>query len=181
MRVMTLILMTALSCAAQENAKPEHDMASCPMHAQHQSADDKHFDSVQQRGEAHEGMGFSQTETTHHFILTANGGYIQVTANDLKDSANIEQILAHFQHIATLFAKGDFDIPHFVHDQTPPGVKTMQKLKGQITYTNEKLDDGAKLVISTKSSAAVKAVHEFLRFQITDHRTGDPLNVVAKN
>lgn len=181
MKLTIIVLLAALSCAAQETTQPEHDMANCPMHERHQAAGDKHFEGVQQRGEAHEGMGFSQTETTHHFILTSDGGYIQVTANDPKDSASIEQIQGHFQHIAMLFAKGDFDIPHFVHDQTPPGVKTMQKLKNRITYTNQKLDDGAKLVISTKSAEAVKAVHEFLRFQITDHRTGDPLEVAAKD
>jgi hypothetical protein len=26
----------------------------------------------------------------------------------------------------------------------------------------------------------VNAVHEFLRFQITDHKTGDPLDVTAE-
>lgn len=147
----------------------------------HKKPDDQHFHGVQQRGEAHAGMGFSQTETTHHFFLTPTGGIIQVTANDPKDSASIKQVQAHFQHIAMLFAQGDFNIPHFVHAQNPPGVKTMQKLKGQIAYKDEKLDNGAKLVISTKSPEALAAIHDFLRFQITDHRTGDPLQISAKN
>lgn len=181
MRVAMFVVLAALSCTAQESAKPDPDMADCPMHAKRQATDDRHFEGVQERGEAHEGMGFSQTETTHHFILTANGGYIQVTANDPKDSASIEQIQAHFQHISMLFAQGDFDIPHFVHAQSPPGVKTMQKLKSQITYSNEKLENGAKLLISTKSPQAIAAIHDFLKFQITDHRTGDPLEVAAKN
>src|SRR4051812_32886857 len=29
-----------------------------------------HYDAVNKRGESHQGMGFSQTETTHHFLLT---------------------------------------------------------------------------------------------------------------
>lgn len=166
MKILTLLLVVSVCAFAQnDQTKPG----------------DEHFHGVEQRGEAHQGMGFSQTATTHHFILTANGGYIQVTANDPKDTASIEQIQMHFQHIAGLFAQGDFDIPHFVHAKNPPGVKTMKKLKSQIAYANEKLDNGAKLVITTKSPQAVAAVHEFLKFQITDHRTGDPLEVAAKN
>lgn len=181
MKLTIFVLLAALGCVAQESSKPEDDMVDCPMHAKHQAAEDKHFEGVQKRGEAHEGMGFSQTETTHHFILTTNGGYIQVTANDPKDTASIEQVQAHFQHISMLFAQGDFNIPHFVHAQNPPGVKTMQKFKNQIAYTNQKLENGAKLVISTKSPQAVTAIHDFLKFQITDHRTGDPLEVATKN
>ena len=142
--------------------------------------DHKHYEGVQHRGAAHEGMGFSQTETTHHFILTPSGGIIQVTANDPKDRESIEQVQMHFGHIAQSFAKGDFTIPHFVHDQTPPGVKTMQQLKQQITYTNEKLDNGARLLIATRSPKALAAIHDFLRFQIKDHQTGDPLTVSEK-
>jgi hypothetical protein len=166
MRIATLLLLLSGYVLAQTTESKKND--------------EQHYHGVQQRGQAHEGMGFSQTDTTHHFILTADGGYIQVTANDPKDTASIEQIQAHFQHIAMMFAQGDFDIPHFVHAQNPPGVKTMQKLKSQITYTNQKLENGAKLVIGTKSPQAIGAVHDFLKFQITDHRTGDPLEVVVE-
>jgi hypothetical protein len=144
-------------------------------------ADHQHYADVQKRGEAHQGMGFSQSETTHHFILTSTGGIIQVTANDPNDRASIEQVQMHFRHIAKLFADGNFDIPHFVHDQTPPGVATMQKLKSKITFTNETLDNGAKLVITTRSPQALTAVHDFLRFQIKDHQTGDPLTISKEN
>jgi len=148
-----------------------------------QSADKTpdHYADVQKRGEAHAGMGFSQTETTHHFILTPAGGIIQVTANDPGDRTSIEQVQTHFRHIAKLFSEGDFNIPHFVHNQTPPGVRTMQRLKGKITYTDERLDNGARLVIATRSSKALAAVHDFLRFQIKDHQTGDPLTVSKGN
>ncbi len=141
------------------------------------SQSDEHFHGVQNRGSAHEGMGFSQTQTTHHFILTPTGGYIQVTANSPGDHETIAQIQNHFSHIAQSFASGDFMIPHFVHDRTPPGVATMRTLKKQITYSPEMLANGARLVISTPSPKAVAAVHDFLRFQIKDHRTGDPLTI----
>jgi hypothetical protein len=144
-----------------------------------QQSDDQHFHGVQQRGEAHKGMVFSQTETTHHFILTSAGGYIQVTANDPKDRGSIEQIQTHFPHIAELFAQGDFAIPHFVHDKNPPGVKAMKALKKEISYSAANLDDGAKLTITSHSPQAIAAIHDFLRFQIKDHRTGDPSSLAA--
>jgi hypothetical protein len=48
---------------------------------------------VVQRGESHEGMGFSQTTTTHHFYLTQTGGIIQVTAKDPRNTEQIADVL----------------------------------------------------------------------------------------
>jgi hypothetical protein len=133
-----------------------------------------HYDAVNKRGESHQGMGFSQTETTHHFLLTESGGIIQVTANKPGDSESVQQIQQHFQHIAQLFSKGDFNIPHFVHSQNPPGVPTMKREQKEIRYKPELLENGARIAISSKSPKAIEAIHQFLRFQIQDHRTGDP-------
>jgi hypothetical protein len=138
-----------------------------------------HHDAVNKRGEMPQGMGFSQTGTTHHFLLTKEGGVIQVTANDSADKQSIEQVQQHFAHIAQLFAKGDFNIPHFVHDQTPPGVPTMKRLKAQIQYVPENLPDGARMRIQTSSEQARRAIHDFLIFQIRDHKTGDPETIQA--
>ena len=169
----------ALILVALVTSATAQDMKDCPMHAQHMkeaqaSQSKEHYEGVDKRGEAREGMGFSQAETTHHFLLTENGGIIQVTANDPADKESIGQVQQHFEHIRMSFSKGDFSIPHFVHDQTPAGVKVMQQQKAKITYTTEKLENGARLKIETKSPEALAAIHEFLRFQIADHRTGDP-------
>jgi hypothetical protein len=39
------------------------------------------------------------------------------------------------------------------------------------------IDRGAKIRVMTANAEAVKAVHEFLRFQIQDHQTGDSTEV----
>jgi hypothetical protein len=70
------------------------------------------------------GMGFSQTATTHHFLLKTDGGAIQVEANDTADSASRDNIRKHLTHIAEAFSNGDFAIPMFVHDTVPPGVRS---------------------------------------------------------
>ena len=83
----------------------------------------------------------------------------------------------HLRHIEHSFRAGDFNIPMFVHDQTPPGVPVMTKLKDQLQYKYEAIENGGRVVISSKNAEAVSAVHDFLRFQITEHKTGDALEV----
>ena len=130
---------------------------------------------MMQRGE--KGMGFSQTATTHHFLLAKEGGVIQVTANDPKDSATRDEIRVHLQHIAHLFSNGDFDIPMFIHDQVPPGVPEMKQMKGEIRYEYAEIPNGGKVSMSSSNAAAVAAIQKFLRFQIEEHQTHDPETV----
>jgi predicted lipid-binding transport protein (Tim44 family) len=152
----------------------EHDMAGCPLHEQH-TGHDAHAE-LNARGD--KGMGFAQAKTTHHFHLTKDGGMIAVEANDTQDTASRAQIRAHLKHIATAFAAGDFSTPMFVHAQTPPGVPAMQRLKAAISYTYEETERGARVRITTNEEDALAAIHEFLRFQIKEHDTGDSLEVV---
>ena len=122
-------------------------------------------------------MGFDHTKTTHHFRLFPDGGAIEVTANTAEDTASRDEIRMHLGHIAKMFASGNFNAPMLVHDQTPPGVPVMQKLKDQITYSFEETERDATVRISTKNAEALQAIHEFLRFQIKEHKTGDSLEV----
>ena len=122
-------------------------------------------------------MGFDHTKTTHHFLLQESGGSIQVTANSSDDIESSKQIRMHLKHIAMMFAEGNFNAPMLIHDQTPPGAPVMQELKGEIRYNFEEIDRGAAVLISTKNPTALKAIHDFLRFQIKEHKTGDSLEV----
>ena len=120
-------------------------------------------------------MGFDHMKTTHHFLLMEQGGSIEVTANSSDNVESSEQIRMHLKHIAMMFAEGNFNAPMLIHDQTPPGVPVMQELKGEIKYDFEEIDRGAAVRISTKNPVALKAIHDFLRFQIKEHKTGDSL------
>lgn len=143
-----------------------------------QSAPDAqdHHAGVMKRG-AHV-MGFDQTTTTHHFRLSRTGGVIEVTANDAADTKAIAQIQTHLQHIAKMFSEGNFTAPMLIHAQEPPGVAEMKRAGAAIGYKYEALPRGGRVVLNT--AAHVNAIHEFLRFQITDHKTGDPLDVTAE-
>ena len=147
--------------------------AQQPKHG-HQPADEQ----MNKRGD--HVMGFDHTKTTHHFLLEESGGSIEVTANKSDDVESSEQIRMHLKHIAHMFADGNFNAPMLIHDQTPPGVPVMQELKGEINYVYEEIGRGAAVRISTKNTEALKAIQDFLRFQIKEHQTGDSL-VVGKH
>ena len=143
--------------------------------AQHKHHD---HDAMNARGER--AMGFSQTATTHHFTLLADGGFVQVQANDVNDAANRYHIRMHLQEQAKRFAAGDFSLSEMTHDRVLPGTPQMKTLKSAITYKYEEIERGGRLRITSKEAAAVAAVHTFLKFQIEDHKTGDPTTVKAQ-
>ena len=140
--------------------------------AQEKPAADHHA-AVNNRGD--HAMGFSHEKTTHHFRLLKDGGAIEVSSNDPKEADSRDQIRVHLKHIAASFSAGNFEMPMFIHDQMPPGVPVMKRLRNQIKYEVESITGGARVRISSTNPEAVKAVQDFLRFQITDHQTGDPL------
>ena len=172
----TAILRSAVSAAqsqappAAENDKPKDPHADCPMHKAH-AHDDSASTGMNERGE--EGMGFSQTATTHHFLLNADGGVIQVEANDPKDTTSSENIRMHLTHIAKAFSSGDFAIPMFVHDTVQPAVPVMKQMKDKILYKFEETPAGAQVVITTTDPQALVAIQQFQRFQIAEHKIGD--------
>jgi hypothetical protein len=163
----------------QQSAPDSQSMHEQHMHEQQttEKAMADHHEGVNSRGD--QAMGFSHEKTTHHFLLRSNGGVIAIEVNDPMDTESRDEIRQHLMHIAGMFSAGDFEAPMFIHDRVPPGVPAMKRLQKQITYTFEILEHGAQIRIATKNSEAVKAVHDFLRFQITDHKTGDPLALEA--
>ena len=122
-------------------------------------------------------MGFDQDKTTHHFYLYDDGGAIEITVKNEKDRVSLDAIRSHLPHIATLFASGDFSVPGFIHDRAVPGSAVMTQNKDRIAYVYQDIANGGRVRITTRAARALMGVHEFLRFQITDHKTGDSLEV----
>lgn len=170
-------LLIAFLCVATrefgQDATKQDSMRDCPMHNQH--AADGHHTSVQEHGD--QAMGFSHETTTHHFRIFASGGAIEVTANSPDDKADTGAIRSHLTHIAAMFKDGDFSAPMFIHDSIPPGTTTMKLLKEKIEYKYEEIPSGARVRIEATDPVALAAIHDFLRFQISEHQTGDDLEV----
>ena len=155
-----LVLLTyGLAAFSQQQGQHEHD----------------HHQAVNQRGD--QVMGFSHDKTNHHFRLYSDGGAIEVETIDPSDTASRDQIRSHLRHISQMFTTGDFNAPMLIHDQTPPGAPVLQRLKSELVYDFENRDKGAAIQIRTKNPEALKAIHAFLRFQISDHQTGDTIDV----
>jgi len=150
-RTIVLTIALAMCAAAQDSGHP---------------MDKSHADHA---------MGFSQDKTTHHFRLDKDGGAIEVEAKESKDAATIGQVRTHLQHIAHMFGEGNLEIPMLVHDQTPPGASEMKRLAAEIKYTYVSRPSGGRVRIQTRNPEALSAIHEFLKFQIREHKTGDPL------
>ena len=129
---------------------------------------------------ANKGMGFDQAKTTHHFRLEHDGGTIEVVAKDRDDRTTVSQVRGHLKHVDQAFADGDFSLPMFVHDTEVPGTAVMKERRSSIAYSLELLPNGAKVMIRTSNPQALAAVHEFLRYQIREHKTGDPLQPKSK-
>jgi hypothetical protein len=124
-----------------------------------------------------EAMGFDQDLTTHHFKLAPSGGSIEVIVKNEKDQAVITAVRSHLRSIAADFARGAFDKPFQTHGEVPPGVPEMRVDKESIAYRYEDLPQGGAVRIVTANDRARKAVHEFLRYQIKEHQTGNPTEV----
>jgi hypothetical protein len=155
------VLATAMALTAHAQQKPTPP------------ADD--HSAMMKRGD--QAMGFSHEKTTHHFLLFKDGGAIEVNANDPKDTTSRDEIRQHLSHITQMFAAGNFNVPMLIHGTTPPGVPTIKELRDQIHYVFQETDSGARIRISTTNPQALRAVHDFLRFQITKHETGDTTDV----
>ncbi len=122
-------------------------------------------------------MGFDQDATTHHFLLARDGGSIVVTANNANDAAATASIRTHLREIADAFAKGDFAKPFQTHAEVPPGVPVMTERKASVKYRYKERRGGAAVELSTHDPITLAAIHEFLRYQIAEHKTGDALTV----
>ena len=128
---------------------------------------DSAFIQVQARG--HVAMGVDQYTSSHAFQSLPDGGRISLQ-RDSDDSAGVAQIRSHMRLIADAFARGNFELPGFVHDQTVPGTAVMAARKSRIRYTVDTLPGGGQVRLWSSDPLAIQAIHAFLAFQRHDHR-----------
>lgn len=175
--IRTLLATAVLALVASGSSSAQHpSMPKGMTHEEHQAQMKKEAE-MKRRGAA--AMGFDQDATTHHFRLRDDGGAIEVEVRDAADTAATDAIRSHLREITRDFAEGNFAKPFQTHGEVPPGVDDMTRLKGSIAYTFEDLPKGGRVRIRAATSEARNAVHAFLKYQIREHATGDPL-VVGK-
>jgi hypothetical protein len=131
---------------------------------------DSAFKALQRRGARV--MGVDQYTSAHRFEMLADGGRIELQ-RDVDDSAGVRAIREHLQTIARQFAAGDFSASATVHARVVPGTVEMRARRAAIRYAFRSLPRGAEVRITTRDPVALRAVHEFLAFQRSDHLTGE--------
>jgi hypothetical protein len=168
------VLSIVLGCTASASYAQHPAMPPGMTHEEHLAQMQKDAELKKRGGVA---MGFDQDKATHHFRLYTTGGAIEFLANDAADEATRGQVRTHLKEIASGFARGDFGKPLATHAEMPPGVRTMQERRNALTFQYEDTPAGARVRITASDAKATWAVHEFLRYQIREHATGDALTV----
>jgi len=164
MNLLTILLTTAL-------LTPQHPSMPAGMsHEEHLKQMEKD-EALKKRGA--DAMGFDQDAAEHHFIVEPEGGSIQVTVKAGADPAVLAEIRSHLQAIAVEFARGDFGKPFQTHNEVPAGVAGMKTAAAAISYRYEEISGGGAVRLRTTDQKALSAIHEFLRYQISEHHTGD--------
>lgn len=116
-------------------------------------------------------MGVDQYTSVHRFDDLPDGGRIELQ-RAVDDSAGVRAIREHLKGIVAAFSAGDFTTPAFVHMRQVPGAATMAAKHAVIRYEFQALPRGGEVRITTTDPEALRAVHEFLAFQRSDHRAG---------
>ncbi len=130
---------------------------------------DSAFTAVQQRGERV--MGVDQDAAKHVFEDLPDGGRVVLDWPTVTDTAEIRKIRGHMREIAADFTAGNFSKPFAVHAQTVPGTRTMTAKRAVIRYEAVDRAQGAEVRMRTTDSSAIQAIHDFLAFQRSDHRS----------
>lgn len=162
-------VVASIALALHATALPAQASHSRHHHEEKSAAGDSAFAGVQKRGK--EAMGVDQYTSVHLFDELPDGGRIELVRS-VDDSAGVTRIRAHMRDIGRAFADGDFSIPGFVHMRRVPGTETMAAKRDVIAYEVRDIPRGAELRIRTKDAEALRAIHEFMRFQRGDHRSG---------
>jgi hypothetical protein len=139
-------------------------------HEEHLAQLQKDADMKQRGAQA---MGFDQDAVVHHFLLKPSGGSIEVRARDAGDVKNVAAIRTHLRQVAVDFGRGNFQAPFATHGEMPPGAPILQRLRSTVSYSYAERTAGGRVDISTTNAEALEAVHDFLRYQIREHHTGD--------
>jgi hypothetical protein len=63
----------------------------------------------------------------------------------------------------------------FIHAEEPPGTAVLRERKAEMKYRYQEIPKGGRVEIRTGDAEALAALHAFLRYQITEHKTGDPM------
>jgi hypothetical protein len=124
------------------------------------------------------------TAATLHVYLSEDGGMIEVTVDNARsrsaapdETARLQTLQAGLATVAARFATGEFATPDLVQGDNVPGTAALKRVRDRIEFAYAETLDGGVVRIRTKFARARSAIHEFLRYLIVVHKTGDALEI----
>jgi len=118
--------------------------------------------------------GFDADRVNRHFYVLKNGGAVEITAKDPNDEATVKAIQSHLKKESDLWTKGNFESVTSVYGRPPEGTAQLKKLRDEVTYAVVQEENGAVVRMLTVNPSAKSAIHDYLKFQIDQLKTGDP-------
>jgi hypothetical protein len=123
---------------------------------------------------------YDRHRVVHHFYLYPDGGMVTLTVTDPSDAETRKAVRAYVQRVSQLMVVGNLTRLREQFGDGVPGLTRIAEARGRkatITVHSSTPDEGSQIIFSTADAAALEGLHDFLRFQITDLKTGDPLEV----
>jgi hypothetical protein len=115
------------------------------MHKEHTKEATQHQADVEKHGD--EAMGFPHDKTSHHFHLYSDGGAIEVTVNDSKNSQNVQAIRSHLRAMARIAWVSSSRLVHLQPAVVlPPAVERLDRGTGEGERKVEAADLGCGVV-----------------------------------
>lgn len=176
-RAFIIVIGLATALTATAGAQQHSTMPEGMTHEEHLAQMKKEAE-MKARGAA--AMGFDQDATTHHFRLYEDGGAIEVTVNDAANQSMLSAVRGHLKEITADFSRGDFAKPLATHAEMPPGADVMTARRATLSFAFEELPLGGRVRILSRDETTLAAVHDFLRYQIREHATGDATGISPK-
>ncbi len=118
-------------------------------------------------------VGVSLDKFILHYYLVKNGGVVELAAKDPGDAATVAAIQKYLQSQRELWEKGKETVVTEIHGTFPEPAATMRKLRNEITFYMAKTDNGGVLRMFSINDQARAAIQDYLKFEITQHKTGD--------
>ena len=127
-----------------------------------------------------EPIHYDRDRVVHHFYLYPDGGSMTLSVKDPSDTETRKAVRAYVQRVSQLIVFGNLDRPREQFGQGIPGLDRIadaRARKATITVRSSAPDEGSHIVFATADPGALQGLHEFLRFQIEDLKTGDSKEV----
>jgi hypothetical protein len=127
-----------------------------------------------------EPIHYDRHRVVHHFYLYPDGGMMTLVVADPSDAETRKAVRAYVQRVSQLMVFGNLERMREQFGQGVPGLNRIAEARGRkatITVHSSTPDEGSHIIFSTADPGALEGLHEFLRFQMEDLKTGDSREV----